>query len=190
MPEYYNHTVYMEKGKVYRFTYADFENFDGIFTINIMRKGITPVTSEIQVNHTEEIDGNTYKVTTAGNKPEVALIKISKSKANVTIPSSVTIQNKSCRVTAIGDKAFAGNKKLKKVVIEKNIKRIGKRAFYGCKRLKSIVVKSKKLTVKSVAAKAFQGVPSSASIKVPRAKRGVYKKIFRAKGLRVKVKIK
>ena len=51
-------------------------------------------------------------------------------------------------------------------------------------------IKSKKLTNKNVAKKAFSGVGNKVVIKVPKAKKKAYTTLFRKKGLSKKVKIK
>lgn len=58
----------------------------------------------------------------------------------------VTINGVSGKVTAIGNNAFKGCKKLKKVSINSvYLTTIGKSAFGNCKKLKKVVIKSKKL---------------------------------------------
>ena len=178
-----------------------------------------------------------YKVTAIGaGKGTVEVTAVKNKKAtSITIPATVTINNESYKVTAISKKAFANCKKLKKVVIGKNVKtigastfsgcvklssvsigqnvttigdkafykctaltkitiptkvsKIGKQAFYGCKKLKSITIKTKTLTSKKVGSKAFKGISSTATVKVPKSKLNSYKKILKGKGLGNKVKI-
>ena len=113
----------------------------------------------------------------------VEYIKPSVQTAKVTIPSVVTVQGKSYQVTAIANKAFKNNKKVKKIVIPATIKKIGKQAFFKCKKLKNIVIKTKKLKNNSVGKKAFKGISAKAVIKVPKAKKAVYQKMLRKKGL-------
>ena len=93
------------------------------------------------------------------------------------------------RVTAIADKAFAGNKKVTKIVIPDTIKKIGKKAFSDCKNLKVIVIKSTKLTSKNTDAKAFAGIKKDVVIQVPKKKLAAYRKLFAKKGLHKKVKV-
>ena len=73
-------------------------------------------------------------------------------------------------------------------MIGANINLIGKAAFAGDKKLKSINVKSK--AIKKVGAKAFKGIYKKAVIKVPKAKKKAYKKLFKKKGQAKTVKIK
>ncbi len=117
------------------------------------------------------------------------------------------------KVTKIGKEAFGNCKKLKSVTIGKNvtdieakafykctaltkitipskITKIGKQAFGGCKKLKSITIKTKKLTSKKIGSNAFKGIYSKATIKVPKSKLKVYKKLLRARGVGAKANIK
>ena len=135
--------------------------------------------------------GITYKVTSVkGKTPTVTYMKASKNaKGTVTIPKTVTIDGVKYQVTAIADKAFAGNKKVTKIVIPDTIKKIGKKAFSDCKNLKVIVIKSTKLTSKNTDAKAFAGIKKDVVIQVPKKKLAAYRKLFAKKGLHKKVKV-
>ena len=84
--------------------------------------------------------------------------------------------------------AFKNCKKLKRVVIGKEITSIGAKAFSGCKALKKITIKSAKL--KKVGKNAFKGIHVKAVIKAPKAKLKAYKKLLRAGGAGSKVRIK
>ena len=136
--------------------------------------------------------GITYKVTSVkGKTPTVTYMKVSKkAKGTVTIPKTVTIDGVKYQVTAIADKAFAGNKNVTKIVIPDTIKTIGKKAFSDCSNLKVIVIKSTKLTSKNIDAKAFAGIAKDVVIQVPEKKLEAYKKLFVKKKLNKKVKLK
>ena len=56
----------------------------------------------------------------------------------ITVPDTVTLNGKSYNVTSISENAFKGNKKIRKVVIGKNVKKIGAGAFQDCPNLKSV----------------------------------------------------
>lgn len=129
----------------------------------------------------------TYKVTGSNT---VEYKKTTANKAKVTIPSTVTYQGRKYQVTSIAAKAFRNNKKLKKVVIPSTVRKIGKQAFANCKKLKNITIKANKLTAKSIGSKAFKGINPKATIKVPKKKLKLYKKILRAKGVSASVRIK
>ena len=108
----------------------------------------------------------------------------------VSVPATVTIGGIKYQVTAIGANAFKNCNKLKKVTIGKYVSKIGKKAFYKCKKLKTIIIKSKKLSAKKVGSKAFKGINSKATIKIPKSKYKSYKKWLKKKGVGSKVKIK
>ena len=134
-----------------------------------------------------------YMVTEPGIS--VAYAKNLNTKATaITIPSSVTIENVTYKVTSIGNNAFKNNKKLKKVTIASSVTSIGKKAFYNCKNLRSLIIKTKKLTVNSIGKKAFAKAGSKdyrkLKVKVPAKKFTLYKKILKKKGLSAKAKIR
>ena len=124
------------------------------------------------------------------NKKEVSYTGAKKTKTTLTVPSKVKIGRKNYKVTKLADYAFKGNKKLKKLTLPKNCCYIGTEAFSGCTKLKTLTIKSAKLTGKTVADNAFKGMRKKTVIKVPKSKLKEYKKLFRAKGLSKKVKIK
>lgn len=92
-------------------------------------------------------------------------------------------------VTSIGEKAFYKCTSLTKVTIPAKVSKMGKAVFYGCKKLKLIQIKTKKLTDKTIGAKAFKGINKNAVIKVPTSKRNAYKKMFKKKGVTGKMKV-
>ena len=134
--------------------------------------------------------GASYQVTSAAEKNPTVVYKGSKKqKASVTIPDTVTIDKVTYKVTSIAANAFKNNKKLKKVVIGKNVTKIGKKAFYGCSKLKKITVKTTKLTKKNVGSQAFKGIHKKAAFKVPKKKISSYRKIFKARGAAKTIKV-
>lgn len=121
-----------------------------------------------------------FQVTKAGgNYQAEAAFKGKKGSKlkKITIPSTVTINGTVCKVTSIAPKAFYRNAKLKKVIIGKNVKTIGKNAFSGCRRLKTIIIKSTSL--KKVGKGALKGINRKASLKAPKKKRALYKRLFK-----------
>ena len=139
-------------------------------------------------------NGLRYRVTDAGQtQGQVQLIGTPGAvRKNLVIPAEIASLStgQRFRVTAIGNNAFKNQKKLRKVTIGKNVRVIGKRAFFNCKKLKTITIKSKMLTKKTVGAKAFRGIYARASVKVPKKKRTLYRKILRAKGAGTQVRIR
>ena len=136
-----------------------------------------------------------YKVTSMSKK-EVSYKYNSKKNTTVTIPEYLLVNNEKFKVTAINEKCFYKNKKVKKVTIPNSITRIGKnsfsgctslttvtmgtgvkkidaQAFNGCKKLKTINIKSKKLT--TVGKNVFKGINKKAKFNLPK-KKTIYNK--------------
>lgn len=154
----------------------------------------------LRIPGTMKVDGKTYKITSIGknafkNHKQLKKITIGKYVKKIgtgafqgcTKLQAVTVGGS---VAVIGDRAFYKCGKLQKITIPVNVNKIGKSAFYGCKSLKNINIKTKKLSSKSVGSKAFKGIYSKATVKVPRSKFAAYKKMLKARGVGVKVKIK
>ena len=137
---------------------------------------------------TESKSKNIYKVTKSSAKNgTVEIVKVNKLKSNITIPNTVTIDGLSYKVISISKNAFKNNKKIKKIIIGKNIKSIGTNAFYGCKNLKNIIVQSTQ--IKTIGKNTFKGIYPKAKIKVPKSKLKSYTKLFNKKGQKDTVKI-
>lgn len=130
-----------------------------------------------------------YKVTKSAYKNGIVSVyaPAKKTLTNASIPATVKINGYTFNVTAIGDKAFNGCTKLKKVTIGSNVTTIGKQAFNGCKVLTSVTISSKVL--KTVGSSAFKEISSKAVIKVPAAKLSAYQKLLKGKGQKSSVKI-
>lgn len=96
--------------------------------------------------------GTVYKVTNS-NKTGTPTVEYTtpgnKKKAVVNIPATVTIGNVKCKVASIANNAFKNNKKLKKVVIGKNVSVIGSNAFRGCTKLSSVTLGAGVVTIKA-----------------------------------------
>lgn len=155
-----------------------------------------------------------YKVTKAGLKGgTVRYMKNSAKVSSVKIPSTVTIEGITYKVTSINTKAFQNNKKITKITIGSNVTVIGSRAFYkctklskvvlpakvsqvgvqafyGCKSLKSITIQTTKLSSKKVGSNAFKGIYLKANVKVPKSKYSSYKNLLKKKGASSKIIIK
>ena len=130
-----------------------------------------------------------YKVTKSAYKNGTVSVyaPTKKTLTRISVPATVKINGYTFNVTAIGDKAFNGCTKLKKVTIGSKVTTIGKQAFNGCKALTSITVNSKVL--KTVGASALKGISAKAVIKVPAAKLSAYQKLLKGKGQKSSVKI-
>ena len=117
-------------------------------------------------------------------------VPASANTAKVTIPDTITVSGRKYDVTSIAANAFKGNKALKSLVIGKNIKKIGKNAFLNCKKLKKITIKTSYLTQNNIGKNAFKGSNKKVSVKVPKKKLKLYKKILIKRGISKKAKIK
>lgn len=139
--------------------------------------------------------------------------KTDKKFTSLKIRNSITIGEKPFKIVAVGKGAFSGYKKLKTIVIGKNVtsindkafykctvltkitisagvRKIGKQVFYGCKKLKNITIKTQKLIPKNVGSKAFKGIYAKAVIKVPKNKQKAYKQMLKTKGVSQNADIK
>ncbi len=146
-----------------------------------------------------------YKVT---GKQAVSCVGTANKKASsIKVPATIKYSGITYKVTSIGAKAFAKNKKIKKVTIANNVKTIKARAFENCKNLKSITVgtglttiekyafsgekKGCVLTIKSKRLKtvktAINHKTKNMTVKVPKSKLKAYKKLLKRKAKNVKV---
>lgn len=135
-----------------------------------------------------EADGVKYRVTDAGGKLAEAYGVSDKNRETVKVADTVKIHGGICKVTAVADQAFLGMKKLKKAEIGRNITSIGKKVFYKDSKLTRITVKGGAL--KKVGAQALKGISAKAVIKVPKAKKKAYTRLFKGKGQKKSVKVK
>ena len=128
-----------------------------------------------------------YEVITTGVAKTVQITGVdNKNVKTLKIPDTVQIFGEEYVVASIKNKAFQNQKKLKKVIIGKNITEIGREAFYGCKKLKTVVFKTNKL--KSVGKNAFAKISTKPKFKVPAKKLKAYKKLIRKSKVTSKAK--
>lgn len=121
--------------------------------------------------------GIKYKVLSVGTDRRVSCIGIrNKKQKKLVIPGTVRFQGKVYSVTEIGDRAFAGCKRLVKAEIGIKVKRIGVRAFMNCKKLKKINILSSKLG--NVGKGVVKGAPSRIKLTAPGKKKAKYMKMF------------
>ena len=148
-----------------------------------------PADSPLKKNEIITKGGLKYKVTTIGEGKETVSVvgAAKKSVTRVNIPSTVTLMNIKCKVTAVKEKAFYKYRKLKKVTVGSNVTRIGRQAFFGASKLKTVTLRTKKLKI--VGSKAFKGIYKTAVIYVPKGKRGDYVRLLKNKGQKKEVKI-
>ncbi len=138
-----------------------------------------PAVASPDVQSTDRFESGDGSYELRDDGKSVTFVGVTSDKATVKIPAKVTRDGVSYQVTVIGKKAFAGNQKIKSVVIGKNVTQIGAKAFYQCKKLKKITVQTKKL--KKIGNQAVQGISPKAVIQVPKAKKKAYQKLWKAK---------
>ena len=145
--------------------------------VNILNNGITttPNPEEVTTVLSENLarvlpkkgksvkKGNlVYRVTKSTVvKKTVKVVGTKKNKKRIEIPSNIMINGYSYKVTAIGNKAFSNQKKLRKVIVGDNIKKIGKKAFAGNKKLKKVIIRTK--SIKSIGKDVWKGVSKKCS---------------------------
>ena len=158
------------------------------YTANWTKKQPASTTTVTKPDTTTTVKNDTVPV-----KKQLAVgTKVTYKKAVYKITKSTS---KSAEVTLLSIK----NKKAKKFTILAKIKLsdgrkakvtgIAKKAFNKRKMLKKIVIKSKYLKKKKIAKNAFYGLSKKAKIKVPKKKKKIYQRWFRAKKLSKKIKV-
>ena len=107
-----------------------------------------------------------YEVTGSDEKNPTATYTgtTSSTAKTITIPSTVTVEGITYKVTSIADNAFKGNKTITKVTIPKNVTTIGANAFNGCTKLSTVTIGS---SVTSIGANAFKGCKVLTKVTIP-----------------------
>lgn len=136
---------------------------------------------------------NRFDVTSTKDRTVVYKKPPVNSGSKVKIPATVKVTENgkkvTYKVTSIKKNAFKGNKKVKQIIVGKNIKTIGKNAFKNCSKMKKMKMKIKSKSIKKVGKAAFKGISKKCIIQVPKSKKKVYTKMFRKAGLNKKAKI-
>lgn len=90
-----------------------------------------------------KVDGLYYRYL-SDTEVEVTYMQLhwsgSQADRDVVVPAKVSYEGKEYDVTAIGDEAFSGERKMKSIVLPESITKIGKLAFHICEDLRSIVI--------------------------------------------------
>lgn len=153
----------------------------------------TPKTETVKEGAVYKKGNYKYKVTSLTKRTAQVTGTANAKLKKVVIPNSVTLGDKSFKITSIKASAFKKNKnitevkigsnvtsignsafekctKLKKVTVNsKKLTQIGKKAFAGCKQLKLVDVQSKK--VNKIGKDAFKGIHKKAVLKIPKKKK-------------------
>ncbi|MBE5870748.1 MAG: hypothetical protein E7294_05770 [Lachnospiraceae bacterium] len=122
--------------------------------------------TELQEKVFRDEQGNLYTLEKEEDGSRIAVYtKASDSKkSGVTVPAAITVGQTVYNVTRIAPAAFAGNKKIRTILVGSRIKEIGQNAFRGCTKLKKIVIGSE---VTKIGANAFYGCRSLTKIIIP-----------------------
>ena len=100
---------------------------------------------------------------------------VNKNTTKITIPPTVTVDGKVCKVTSIQKSACKDCKKLKTATIGKNVTTIGEKAFYNCKNLKTVTIGAK---VKTIGEKAFYQCSVLTKVTLPASVTTIKKEAF------------
>lgn len=168
--------------------YFNIGNLDG----EISKDGFSDIPYKEEMEFIDNASKAVYKITRyTENDRTVEYVKpISKNVTRIVIPAKIEVDGMVFKVTSIAGKAFYKNKKLKQVVIGKNVQTIGNKAFYGCKNLVILTIKTQKLVKSRVGRDAFSKVNPKAVVKVPGRKLNSYTKLLIDRGLSKKTKIR
>lgn len=131
----------------------------------------TPETPKTQIpaaGKTYDVGAFRYKVTkSAASGGTAAVVKfLKKNGKTAKIRPTVKLDGITFRITSVAAKAFRKNKKLKSVIIGKNVTNIGKQSFFQCAALKNITLKGSKAPV--IGRKAFKGTKASCKVRYPK----------------------
>ena len=155
----------------------------------INAKPVPKPAEKVKVGTKVTVKGGVYKITANSSKKRTASLVGTRKKTikKLVIPATISAGGKKYKVTAISAKAVKNRKKLTGVTVGKNVVKIGNKAFAGCSKLKKITIRSARL--KKVGSGALKGIHKKAVIKVPKKKRKSYKKLFKNKGQKNTVKV-
>ncbi len=165
--------VKLTKGKDYKLTYKNNKGETDKDTVaSVIIQGIGDYTGTktlqftIRSNKETKVTKGNFKYAIKNGKAKLTGIK--KSKANVKIPDTITVKGKEIPVTEIDAKTFQKNKKLVTLNIGKNVKVIGNNAFSGCLKLKKVTGGAAVITINKDAfssCKALKSVPEWSGLK-------------------------
>jgi len=146
-------------------------NTDSDVNVNILKEGTIIKDKKTRAEY--------VVLESTANGGKVSLKKaLSKKIKKIVVPKSIKKNGITYKVTEIANGAFKNNKKLKKVVIGKNVIVIGKKAFFGCKKLKSVIIKTKELN--KIGKKAFYRVRGKRiHFKIVKGKKKAYKNMIK-----------
>ena len=155
-------------------------NFIFLLTILMSMTGINAYAYDIAV---ENADGVTIYYNYIKNETELevtgkfigAYENIVSYQGDIVIPEDVTIENKTLKVTAIGEKAFYYCYDLTSINIPYSVTSIGEGAFHWCTGLISVVIPN---SVTSIHSFAFSSCLNMTSITIPNSVTTIGEKAF------------
>ena len=118
---------------------------------------------------------NAYYIGKASSGKVAYAGPINKNVTKITIPPTVSVDGKICKVTSIKKSACKDCKKLRSITIGKNVTTIGNKAFYNCKKLKTVTIGK---NVKTIGEKAFYKCSALTKITLPASVMTIKKEAF------------
>lgn len=132
----------------------------------------SPVTASPAIS-TFNVGSIQYRITKSKTVSVTKLLK--KNQTTVKIPEKVTYKGVKYNVSSIDKKVFFNNKKIRKVVIGKNITTIGAGNFLNCTNLKSITFKGTRAP--KIGTRSFLKVNKKCKITISKKERQTVKAI-------------
>ena len=132
-----------------------------------------------------------YQVLNEKNKTAKLIAVVNRNATKLNVPAAVKIGGVACKVVEVGNKVFRNGKKLKKVILGKNVTTIGKQAFMNCKNIKTVQLKGKAL--KTIKKGAFQNTSAKITVsakKMSKKQKAELLKKLKKAGMSKKAKVK
>lgn len=133
----------------YTATYDQSPTTVGLHTVTLTGTGAYTGTIQLtyevylKKGHTYTAKGYCYRLTKRNTVTVTGAFNQKKKK--VVIANTINLGGRTCKVTAVGKKAFSGWKRLQRVTIGKNVTKIGAKAFAGDRKLKKISFRGNKI---------------------------------------------
>jgi hypothetical protein len=127
-------------------------------------------------NGKAKVGGIWYNIVTKAEKAEVtADYPTQHYQGRVVIPKTIVYEGVTCKVTAIGEGAFAQSE-VQQVVIPNSVTSIGSRAFIYCGKLNSVTIPE---SVETIGSYAFSGCYNLKNIKLPQDLKTIEEGLFK-----------
>ncbi len=132
------------------------------------------ITTGAAVGTKVTVSGIKYQVT---GEYAVKCIGTSAKAKTTTVPTSVTINDKNYRVTAVESNSYKNNKNITRASLGANVKQIGANAFLNCKNLKELKIYGN--NIKSIGKNCVKGIKKGASITIICKNKKVYNSLVK-----------